>query len=159
MQRLLVAAVAVLVLAVGGALVARALRGGTIKPALSVVMPAGPDGGLRAPIDSTVQLQVTLAAPAYVYLFDEMNGLARLVWPHVGDAWVAGTYESESAVLEKSGVHHLVLVASPKLKDRWDGTTAAELLAECRDCESSAVTIEVFGERAPTPPEQRLNPN
>lgn len=149
MKRLLVVA-AVLVAAAVVALVVRQQRlagGGVIRPALTVALPVEPDGGRRVTVESTVQLQVQVSAPAYVYLFDEFEGRAELVWPHVGDAWQPGVYESESAVLEHSGLHRLVVIAAPKPQAKWEGATTATMLQRCPTCEAASVTVEVYGEK------------
>ena len=149
MKRLLVVAAVLVVGAAAALLVRRQAQGGPsrLKPTLTVALPVEPDGGRRVTVESTVQLQVGLSAPAYVYVFDEFEGIATLVWPHVGDAWEAGVYESESAVLEKSGLHRLVVIAAPKPQSKWEGGSTATMVQHCQDCELASVTVEVYGEK------------
>lgn len=149
MKRLVVVAAVLVVGAVVALLVRRQVTAGPgrIDPTLTVALPVGPDGGRRVTVESTVQLQVGVSAPAYVYVFDEFDGVATLVWPHVGDAWQPGVYESESAVLEKSGLHRLVVITAPAPQLKWEGGSTATMLQRCPTCEAASVTVEVYGEK------------
>jgi hypothetical protein len=157
MKRILLVAAAVVVLA-AVILAVRLMAGPRIHPTLSVAVAPDANGRLRAPIESTVQLQVGIHAPAYVYLFDEVNGIATLVGPHDGPAWQAGVYESESEALLVAGIHKLAVIASPTPRTDWKGVTTSELLVTCKDCESASVTLEVFGE-IPKREFPKINPN
>jgi hypothetical protein len=158
MKRILLVAAAVVVVAA----VVLALRafgpGPRIQPTLSLTLPVEPDGGQRVLVESAVQLQVGISAPAYVYLFDEVDNRATLVAPHTGEAWQAGVYESESEALLVAGIHNLVLIASPTPRKDWPGVTAAEKLVSCQGCESARVRLEVYGE-IPKRDFPKINPN
>lgn len=159
---------AVAVLALGAVLATRVLGprpggGGdvstsSLRPILTVQGASAPDGGHRAPVESAVQLQLTLAAPGYVYVFDEVDGAATLVLPHVGDAWPAGTYESESAVLEQPGLHRLGVIVSPKPRSEWPERGLDALARGCPGCELATVTVEAFGEK-PKRDFEQVDPN
>jgi len=160
MKRILLASA--LLVAVAAGVLAWRLRAPPpppIAPTLSVVMATELDGGVRVALDSMVQLEVGLSAPAYVYLFDEVGGMATLSAPHEGEEpWPPGVYQSESEPMAVAGLHKLVLITSRKPRTEWRGVRASELLVNCEGCEAASVVVEVFGER-PKQDFPKLNPN
>lgn len=126
---------------------------GGLRPTLEAFSTAL-DAGVLSP-DGELTLKVTLAGTAWVYLFDEYEGVPVLLSEHEGPAWEAGEYTTDLEPLKAIGRHHLIAVASPSRLERtkeWKLVVPEAIAITCPRCETADVTVFVAGERPPQGP-------
>lgn len=103
---------------------------------------------LRLGVDETLDLRVTLGAPAFIYVFDSHEAsVPTLIWePTPNDpAFEPGEYASEGVTLVGDGTHELLAVASPSRSNdlRSAQTIVPEVLERvCQDCSFQRLTVQ-----------------
>lgn len=119
---------------------------------------------LRLGVDETLDLRVTLGAPAFIYVLDSHESSApTLIWePGSTDpVFEAGEYASEGVTLIGDGTHQLLAVASPVRVNELRSVQSMipdVLAGVCQRCSFQQLTVQKLAGKKETavviPPEK-----
>jgi hypothetical protein len=100
-----------------------------------------------------LELQVSIDAQAFVYLFDELNGWVSPVLAADGTPWEPGTFSSEGGSVQMAGDHRIVVLAcSARIDVTEPPRQLDEATAEALGCELAEARVHI-DEGTTAPPE------